>query len=310
MPEPAPIHTARLHLRPLAVADAADFYPIFQDAAAMRYWHTLPHADIGETHTMLEQMLDSGHGRWWALCRQGDGRALGFVGFHQTMGRCGFGYLVHPAHWRRGFATEAVRAALAYGFNQLKIEQVELWIHPHNIASLQLAHKLGFTNRGEFLQKFPGQATTHATQVFGLHAGDWPGTTPKPPPRDPACSFYSVQPILPVRDLEATLAYYQAQLGFGVDFVYGNPPTHAGVGRGDWSAHAVRIQLHQVDAGVTPLPGCELYFMVGGGIEHLYATYKAQGVQVVEALQAQPWGMWEFTIADCNGHYLRFGTPA
>jgi ribosomal-protein-alanine N-acetyltransferase len=324
MVEPQTMETARLTLRALSMSDAADLYPAFSDAVAMRYWHTLPHTNVGETAAALADMLNHA-GYWWAIClpskpennsktensemHKGDQRAIGFAGYHHTVGRAGFGYMLHPAYWRQGYATEAVRAALTYGFNALAIERVELWIHTKNSASRRLAQKLGFTNQGQFLQKFPNETSAHATQVYGMCADEWPESTQNGSKSEPSCPFYSVQPVLPVSDIEATLAYYQAKLGFTVDFVYGDPPSHAGVSHGEWTAQAVRIQFTVADNPSEIRPCGQLYLMVGVGIDRLYDAYCANGVHIRSALQNKPWGMREFTIEDGNGYVLRFGTP-
>ncbi|CAN5540327.1 hypothetical protein BH10CHL1_BH10CHL1_18550 [soil metagenome] len=311
--EPPLIETARLTLRALSVADASALYPVFQDQAAMRYWHTLPHSEVSETAVELADMINH-HGYWWAICLNGAQQAsaqpaIGFVGYHHTTGRSGFGYMLHPTYWRQGYATEAVRAALNYGFTLLAIERVELWIHERNLASRRLAEKLGFTNKGQFLQKFANQTISHMTQVYGLRADEWPARSPNLPQPETACSFYSLQPILPVNDIEATLAYYQEKLGFTVDFVYGDPPRQAGVSRGEWTVHGVRLQFTLIDSPNTHNPQGQIYLTVGAGIGSLYNAYCANGVHIRSALQNQPWGMREFSIEDNNGHILRFGTP-
>ncbi|MCX6046591.1 MAG: GNAT family N-acetyltransferase [Chloroflexi bacterium] len=314
MLEPGLIETARLTLRALTVADATALHPLFQDAMAMRYWHTLPHATVRETAAELAGMIKHG-GCWWAIClnreEQGCEQPLiGFAGYHHTVGRSGFGYMLHPDHWRKGYATEAVHAALTYGFTQLAIERVELWIHEQNLASRRLAERLGFTNKGQFLQKFANEPASHMTQVYGMRIEEWPARPQNLPPLEPVCSFYNVQPILAVNDIEATLTYYQEKLGFTVDFVYGAPPSHAGVSRGEWTVHGVQIQFTLADTPNASRPVGQLYLMVGVGIEQLYAAYCASGVHIHRSLASQPWGMREFSIEDLNGYVLRFGTPA
>ncbi len=313
MIEPPLIETTRLTLRALAVTDAAALHPVFRDTVAMRYWHKLPHKEVSETAAELAAMIKHG-GCWWAICVNRTQHAIeqlviGFAGYHHTTGRSGFGYMLHPSYWRQGYAAEAARAAITYGFNTLAIERVELWIHEQNLASRRLAEKLGFTNKGQFLQKFANETVAHMTQVYGMRAAEWPGSTENAQKSDADCSFYSIQPVLPVSDIEATLAYYQEKLGFTVDFVYGDPPSHAGVSRGEWTAHGVRIQFTLADDPSAIRPSGQLYMMVGADIEHLYNTYCANGVHIRNTLQNQPWGMREFRIEDHNGYVLRFGTP-
>ncbi len=312
MVEPVLIKTARLTLRALAVADAPDLYPVFQDAVAMRYWHTLPHTEENETAAELAAMIKHG-GCWWAIClssqQPGELLPIGFAGYHHTVGRSGFGYMLHPHHWRQGYAAEAVHAAITYGFNTLAIARVELWIHEQNLASRRLAEKLSFTNKGQFLQKFANETVSHMTQVYGMRVDEWPASSPSVQQTGTACPFYSLQPILAVNDIEAALAYYQEKLGFTVDFIYGDPPSQAGVSRGEWTVRGVQLQFSLANDLSQIRPGSQFYLMVGVGIEQLYQDYCANGVRICTPLQKQPWGMREFSIEDPNGYVLRFGTP-
>lgn len=59
------------------------------------------------------------------------------------------GVHLRPMHWGRGYAQEICRALMAYGFDVLGLERIELLIEPGNDASLRLAERLGATYLGE-----------------------------------------------------------------------------------------------------------------------------------------------------------------
>lgn len=303
--------TDRLTLRPLSLDDAKALFVVFRDAAAMRYWHERPHTDVATTRTMIQDMLRPADNCWWAICLAADAPAIGFVGYLGATALPGMGYILRADCWRQGYATEAVQAAVAYGFRQLAFDRIELWIHEQNRASQALAHKLGFAYRGQFMQKFNHASAAHATLVYGLRAEEWSPASAAVAGVKPAqqISFYAAEPILPVRDVAATVEFYCKRLGFQVGFLYGDPPTHASVARGEWSARAVRIQFTKVDGQSADQLFGQLYIFVGAEIDALYAHYCEQGVPVIKTIASQPWAMREFTIADNNGHQLRFGTP-
>ncbi len=305
------LSTTRLTLRPLSLDDAPALFMVFSDAATMRYWHERPHTSVAITRAMIQDMLRPADNCWWAICRAPDAPAVGFVGYLGATALPGMGYILRADCWRQGYATEAVQAAVAYGFRQLTFDRIELWIHEQNRASQALAHKLGFAYRGQFMQKFNHAAAAHATLVYGLLAEEW---SPELAIADRTrtaqkISFYALEPVLPVQDVAATVEFYCARLGFQVGFLYGDPPTHASVVRGEWSARAVRIQFAQTDNWTADKAWGQIYIFVGAEIDALYAHYSAQGVAVRQAIANQPWGIREFTIADNNGHQLRFGTP-
>ena len=122
--------------------------------------------------------------------------------------------------------------------------------------------------------------------------------------------LFGLQPILPVRNVAASVAWYRDVLGFDLDFMYGDPPAHARVSGGGPAEHGpipVRIQLSQPSRyDDRPLGRAHLMIHVGVDVDGLYHEYAARGVEVVMEPTSQPWGLREFTIADPDGHLLRF----
>ena len=93
----------------------------------------------------------------WALVLRATGESVGHLNFHTppgplhllpfAPGGVELGYEVFPAHRRRGYATEALTAAI--GFTQaLSVPSIALAIGVTNIISQRLARGLGFVERG------------------------------------------------------------------------------------------------------------------------------------------------------------------
>ncbi len=298
--------TERLLLRPLKLSDAADLYFVFSNPLAMRFWDTPPHTSTADTQATIEGLLTE-KACWWSLCAPENGQAIGYVGYLGNQGVPGMGYILHPDYWRQGYMTEAVQAALDYGFSHLELDRVELWINDDNIASQKLAQKIGFTRRGRFRMKYAHQAEAHDKWVYGLYRHEWQTTPGTSPDRPQQC--YSLQPVLSVSDVQGTATFYRDQLGFTIDFFYGDPPVHGGVSCGDWTTEGARIQLSQGDNVEPAKAGVRLSIVVGPDIDARYEHYQARGVSIVREIASYPWGMREFDVEDCNGYVLRFGTP-
>ena len=62
------------------------------------------------------------------------------------------GYSIDPAHWGHGFATEAARRLLAFGFDDLGLNRIEATGHPDNPASIRVLRKLGMRREGYLRQ--------------------------------------------------------------------------------------------------------------------------------------------------------------
>lgn len=299
------IETERMTLRPLAARDAAALHEIYTDAEAMRYWHTPLHRSLSETETAVSRIA-AGPDRAWALVERGADSAIGYVYYLGHTAPIGMGYMLHRGCWGRGLMTEAVRGALEYGFDRLGLDRVELWIDAGNRASQGVAERTGFKRRAVFRQKFPHRDASHEMLVYGLRFDEWrAGAAPR---RAEPIEGYGVKPILAVANVQATAEFYRDQLGFRIAFLDGEPPTFAGVAFGDWMATGVTIWLSQAE-DPPRADGLSLYLDVGPGLEALFATYRARGVDIAHAPEGKPWGAREFAIRDCNGYLLRFATP-
>jgi uncharacterized glyoxalase superfamily protein PhnB len=105
-----------------------------------------------------------------------------------------------------------------------------------------------------------------------------------------------VFPILRVSNLEASLEYYESQLGFEVQWRSG---TVASVQR-DRAA----IMLCEGDQGRT---GTWLWIAVSDA-DAIYAELQVRGARLRHAPANYPWGSRECQVMDLDDHVLRFGS--
>ena len=81
--------------------------------------------------------------------RPGVGGALvGCAGLNMTDRGLELGYWIGEPYWRKGYATEATRAVLDYGFNELGLEEITAVTHPDNAASQHVLTKCGLKRDG------------------------------------------------------------------------------------------------------------------------------------------------------------------
>jgi catechol 2,3-dioxygenase-like lactoylglutathione lyase family enzyme len=113
--------------------------------------------------------------------------------------------------------------------------------------------------------------------------------------------FESAIPILNVSSVPASISYYVDQLGFRLEWDWGDPPTFACVFR-----DKVRIFLCQ---GAQGAAGTWIAINVQN-VDDLYEIYRNRGVTIRQKPTNFPWGMREMNVEDPDGHRLRMGSEA
>jgi catechol 2,3-dioxygenase-like lactoylglutathione lyase family enzyme len=112
-------------------------------------------------------------------------------------------------------------------------------------------------------------------------------------------NFEGISPVFPVSDVPAAVAFYRERLGFDLGWIWGEPPTHAGVCRG---VVGINLTLEPSDAG-----SGEAYVELQG-VDAYYEELLARNVEVGE-LHDRPYGMRDFALIDLDGNRLVFGEP-
>jgi len=149
------LETPRLILRDLDADDADDVLHIFGDAAVTRYYD-LDTFDCRQQAAVLIERFRERYSRRigvrWAICRRGDpDRVVGTCGYNlwvQTSHRALLGFDLARDCWRQGIMTEALTAALRFGFEAMELNRAEATVLVANEASSGLLRRLGFQLEG------------------------------------------------------------------------------------------------------------------------------------------------------------------
>ena len=62
------------------------------------------------------------------------------------------GYELDPRYWENGYATEAARALLAFGFQELGLHRIWAQCIAENVASAHVLEKIGMQQEGHLRQ--------------------------------------------------------------------------------------------------------------------------------------------------------------
>lgn len=140
------IETERLRLREFLEIDGEDCFWLNKDHEVIQYTGDEPFASIEEAKEFLNQYSEygkNGFGRWTVLNKEG-GKFLGWCGLKLLEdGNVDLGYRFYKKYWNQGFATEAAKACLDYGFNALNLTQIIGRTDKKNQASIKVLEKIG-----------------------------------------------------------------------------------------------------------------------------------------------------------------------
>ena len=146
------LRTDRLVLRPWRDTDRAPFAALNADPQVVQFFpKPLTRA---ESDAMLDRMREhfARHGfGFWAVEAPGVADLVGAIGllvpsFETAFTPCvEIGWRLARDHWGRGYATEGAAAALAFGFEQLGLDEIVSFTVPANLASRRVMERLGMT---------------------------------------------------------------------------------------------------------------------------------------------------------------------
>ncbi len=148
------IETDRLLLRPHLLIDFPPSAAMWMDARITEYIGGAPstrQAAWARVHRYAGHWALLGYG-YWAVFEKATGGFVGEVGFADFLrelepsldGKRELGWVIAAHAQRRGFGTEAVVAALAWGDAHFPGTTFAALIAPDNRASIRIAEKTGF----------------------------------------------------------------------------------------------------------------------------------------------------------------------
>ncbi|MEO0469330.1 MAG: GNAT family N-acetyltransferase [Bacteroidota bacterium] len=142
------ITTERLILRELSMSDAENMRRLHGNPQVQKYTGEAVIATLEGIYEKIKEKTDEyaqyGYGRWATLLKEGQ-QFIGWAGlsYLPEFDEIDLGYRFLPEYWGKGMATEASRAILTYGFEQLRLERIIAIAMQDNIASIRVMEKVG-----------------------------------------------------------------------------------------------------------------------------------------------------------------------
>lgn len=172
----APFHTPRLSLEPWSLDHAAEAATIYGDPEVMRYIGDGKVFDTpGAMRARLTEVLQRNE-RWkgqmgsWPFREKETGTLVGAVLLkpipdHEEIE---VGWHLARQAWGNGYATEAGRAAIDYGFNTLLLEEIWAVVDLENERSKNVCRRLGMTHLGQ-TDRYYGRTL----ELFVIRPNQW-----------------------------------------------------------------------------------------------------------------------------------------
>lgn len=144
------IETPHLILRAWEPEDAQAWFDILQEEDILKYFpDPVPPARAGADQYIAHQRAHWQQFRYghWAVVTRDDGRVVGWNGLEYLpeLDETEVAYLLSERVWGRGYATEAARAALQFGFEVQTLPAIIGLVHPDNAGSIRVLEKCGMT---------------------------------------------------------------------------------------------------------------------------------------------------------------------
>jgi ribosomal-protein-alanine N-acetyltransferase len=154
------IETERLYLRKINRQDIDDLFEMDSDPEVHKFIENNPVSSkeqIAEVVDMLNRQYEENGIARWAVVEKQSLECIGWAGlkyFRETVnnhkGFYELGYRFKQKHWGKGYATEASKAIIEFGFKNLGIDSIFAITHPGNKNSIKVLEKSGF----ELIEQF------------------------------------------------------------------------------------------------------------------------------------------------------------
>jgi RimJ/RimL family protein N-acetyltransferase len=178
-----PILTERLRLRPFSRGDVDAVYGYRSRADVAEYLFDRPmdHEDCAEAVRLrTSQISFSGEGDKIVLAaeRVGDGRLIGEVSLIWRSfadQQAEVGYIFHPDVHGQGYASEAARALLAFGFEVMGLHRIYARCDARNDASARVMKRLGMTQEAHFREHMQVKGRWDEELICAILDREWFG---------------------------------------------------------------------------------------------------------------------------------------
>jgi ribosomal-protein-alanine N-acetyltransferase len=171
------METERLVLRQLTARDLRFIYQLFSLEETNRYVLDPPVKNLKEAREIYELYCKpKPHLFRLGIVVKATGELVGTLGLYainREDRRATLGFDLLPAHWGKGYMTEACCAMLDWAFKELKLNRIQASAEPANVRSLAVMERLGFTREGVLRQLEYYKGAYHDDVMYSMLRDEW-----------------------------------------------------------------------------------------------------------------------------------------
>lgn len=176
------IDTGRLLLRKFTSEDALSAMNNWAgDEYIQKMYGEPAYKTLDDTAALLDKYIkgyESGYYYRWAVIEKASGECIGQIAYFLVDRNNHFGeieYCIGTAFQGKGYATEATKAVIEYGFNKIGLHKVQICVRPSNMPSRKVIEKCGFTYEGTLRDYFLIDGKYEGRMFFSILRKEYSG---------------------------------------------------------------------------------------------------------------------------------------
>ncbi len=147
------IQTERLIIRDYQQTDLEDIHEYGSDPEVVKYLPFGPNTREDSqnflNHVMGKQEEEPREDYGLAVVLKSEDKLIGGCRISKDSEREGnLGYILNRHYWGNGYATEATKSMVEFGFKELDVHRIYTDCHPDNVRSIRVLEKVGMTVEG------------------------------------------------------------------------------------------------------------------------------------------------------------------
>lgn len=175
------LKTERLRMRRICENDAEAVFKYRSDAITNKYQGWIP-KNINDVHDFIKRVASDVNipGTWFQLVIiiSETNEVVGDIGMHFLDNQqAEIGYTLAKSYHGKGYATEGVKKAIDFLFNELDKHRITASIDPDNHGSINLLKRLGFRKEAHFKESLLIKGTWVDDVVYAILKKEWNGVS-------------------------------------------------------------------------------------------------------------------------------------